>query len=432
MKRWMGIVLLVTVLAAAVLLVPFSARDYLDGEITVYSALAYQFVRWDDPQGNRLLWFPRDREAVKELWENGWAPENAISFVAEIKEISGDMVTVEPVAGSRELKSADRITLSKQGLADLGATLGTLVEIYYDGAIQETYPARIHPYSWKITQNFRHMPYRGTWLDSQKAEEMENIHFGDLIITEIYQDCFLACSAMPLPYTVKVNGTLPEEWCVGDQIMLTCEGILFEAETNRYEVSLVDLTVGTWEPEPGVAYKPVIYLYPQRNCRVSVALDLKGELTCTYPAYGDGWEVTARPDGTLTDDRGMEYNCLYWEGTQDTKYDFSQGFCVAGEDTAAFLEDTLEKLGLNRREANEFLVYWLPQMQENPYNLISFQTERYTQTAQLHVEPEPDTVIRVFMAWMASDVPVSLAEQTLEAPERVGFTVVEWGGTQVK
>ena len=74
--------------------------------------------------------------------------------------------------------------------------------------------------------------------------------------------------------------------------------------------------------------------------------------------------------------QGQTYRYLYWEGTSGTDYDFSTGFCVAGEDTAAFLEDALTQLGLNREEANEFIIYWLPQMQDTAYNLISFQQER--------------------------------------------------------
>ena len=72
------------------------------------------------------------------------------------------------------------------------------------------------------------------------------------------------------------------------------------------------------------------------------------------------------------------YNYLYWEGETYAQYDLSKGFCVKGEDTAAFLEDALEQLGLTRREANEFIVYWLPLMEHNPYNKISFQTDIYT------------------------------------------------------
>ena len=178
--------------------------------------------------------------------------------------------------------------------------------------------------------------------------------------------------------------------------------------------------------------KPVIYLYPETETRVTVKLDLPGELTCTYPAYDGGWTVTAAPDGTLTDEHGRTYNYLYWEGEVANGFDFSKGFCVAGSDTAAFLEDALDRLGLTRREANEFLVYWLPRMQDNPYNLIAFQQEAYTESAKLTVSPRPDSVLRVFMAWKPLARPVDVPAQTLPGFERRGFTLVEWGGAEVR
>jgi len=180
-----------------------------------------------------------------------------------------------------------------------------------------------------------------------------------------------------------------------------------------------------------VSMKPVIYLYPVETIDVTVKLIHDGPLTCTYPEYDDGWEVTADPDGTLTDKTGQIYNYLYWEGETDTEYDFSEGFCVTGSETAEFLEDALDELGLTREEANEFIVYWLPQMQDNEYNLISFQAEEYTNHAELQISPEPDTMIRVFMAWKPLDEAVNVLPQSFETPERNGFTVVEWGGCQV-
>ena len=177
--------------------------------------------------------------------------------------------------------------------------------------------------------------------------------------------------------------------------------------------------------------KPVIYLYPESITDVSVKLDYTGKLTCTYPAYNDGWHITASPDGTLTDVDGQKYNYLYWEGISNTVYDFSEGSCVAGSDTAAFLENALAQLGLTRREANEFIVYWLPMMQDNPYNLISFQSDTYTQTAQLTIDPAPDTLLRVFMAWKPLEDRVDIPAQSFDAIPRTGFTVVEWGGCRV-
>ena len=186
-----------------------------------------------------------------------------------------------------------------------------------------------------------------------------------------------------------------------------------------------------FEPEVR-AEKPVIYLYPTENMDVTVKLDINGELTCTYPAYNDGWTVTASPDGTLTDENGREYYCLYWEGETHAQYDFSRGFCVKGEDTAAFLENVLAKIGLTEREANEFIIYWLPQMEQNPYNLIAFQTDAYTDAAELDITPVPDSLLRVFMAWKPLTGAIEIEPQEFEPFERTGFTAVEWGGAKVQ
>ncbi|WP_306487492.1 hypothetical protein [Agathobaculum sp.] len=177
--------------------------------------------------------------------------------------------------------------------------------------------------------------------------------------------------------------------------------------------------------------KPIIYLYPEKETEVSVRLDYDGELTVTWPVYEDGWNVTARPDGTLLDAEGNAYSYLFWEGVTDAEYDFSKGFCVAGEDTADFLRETLAEIGLTPEEYNEFIVYWLPQMQDNTYNLISFQQERYTQNAKLDITPEPDSMLRVFMVWKPLERPQEIEPQEFTPFRREGFTVVEWGGTKV-
>lgn len=202
-------------------------------------------------------------------------------------------------------------------------------------------------------------------------------------------------------------------------------------------IILLSVLVRVFRPDPPLNWKanvrkPVIYLYPEETTEVSVLLDFNGELTTTYPAYDNGWRVVAKPDGTLFDANGREYYCLYWEGESDIDFDMSEGFCVKGSETAAFLEEALAKLGLTRREANEFIVYWLPLMEGNEYNIISFRTDAYTENAKLIIDPQPDTLIRVFMAWYGSGKPVEIPEQSLAAPERTGFTVVEWGGSEIR
>ena len=181
---------------------------------------------------------------------------------------------------------------------------------------------------------------------------------------------------------------------------------------------------------PIVYRKPIIYLYPEETTDVTVKVDC--DLTVTYPFYNDGWKVTAQPDGTLTNHAdGREYSYLFWEGEGYGQMDFSEGFVVKGEDTVAFLQEKLSAMGMTPREYNEFIVYWLPYMQDNAYNLISFQWENYDASAKLNITPEPDNMLRVFMAFKALEEPMDIPEQKLPTLQREGFTVVEWGGTEV-
>ena len=180
---------------------------------------------------------------------------------------------------------------------------------------------------------------------------------------------------------------------------------------------------------------PIIYLYDEQEREVTVKLDLNGELTCTYPKYDEknGWTVKTSADGVLTDKNGRKYEYLYWEADVDMVPDFSKGFCVRGEDSAAFLEKALSDLGLSDTEANAFIMYWLPDLEENPYNVIAFQTDTYEDVAKLDVDPLPDTVVRVNMLFYGSDEYVKMEEQDLAAmnpslEEREGFVLVEWGG----
>ncbi len=185
--------------------------------------------------------------------------------------------------------------------------------------------------------------------------------------------------------------------------------------------------------EESADLKPVIYLYPtEDNTEVTVTLDYNGELDTLIPNYNliNGWQVTADTDGQIR--MGDEtYDYLFWEGYPHHKYDFFSGFCVKGSDTEAFLNDKLTELGLNDAEKAEFIEFWLPRMENNPYNVISFQDKAYTENAKLTITPEPDSVIRVFMAWYPSDRYIHIVNQYLEEGHREGFTVVEWGGNKV-
>lgn len=215
------------------------------------------------------------------------------------------------------------------------------------------------------------------------------------------------------------------DFCVGDRIYFEYQQVHLPKDRNQ-QTRFIATRVGVSVPMA----KPIIYVYPEKPTVCSAKITLAGQLTCTYPEHGaNGWEnFVAHPDGTLVFPDGKEYYALYWEGEQCAEWDFSTGYCVRGEDTAAFLEWALAEQGLTAREANEFIVYWLPLMQENPYNVISFQTAAYTDGAKLEITPAPDSLLRIFMAYYATDTEVEIEPQTFDRFVREGLTVVEWGG----
>ncbi len=429
-KIWIPIACVLLLLLILFVPIPMQMRD---GGTKVYSALTYKAVNWrriysDGIYTENKVYFGADaHKSLDELFER--EEENITNtVVGRYLETNDSIVTVTALLSEFESTREYFLKFDVSELPIIETESGKLIKVKYKGGISED--GEIDAVEWSVYEHTRTDEYTDNWLDEVTKKPAENISFSDIQIILIYKDCFLASAYYDNDYIpVKINGSISEDWCENDYAECTYEN-LYQDASGKLECDL--LTIGASNSRPDVYDKPVIYLYPETKTDVTVSLDYDGKLTCTYPEYKNGWSVTASPDGTLTDANGQTYNYLYWEGESDAGFDFSEGFCVKGEDTAAFLEDALARLGLERREANEFIIYWLPMMQNNEYNVISFQKESYTEMAKLTISPTPDTLIRVFMAWRGSDEYVDIPPQTLTAPERRGFTAVEWGGSEVK
>lgn len=227
----------------------------------------------------------------------------------------------------------------------------------------------------------------------------------------------------------KINIKLKTIIIIGIIVAVVVVGIIVYATIIHND----DTISGGLDYPPGVE-KPIIYLYPKETTEISINLGKTENITCSYPEYKNGWNVIANPDGTLIDtNTGRKLYSLYWEGIQSEPINFEEGFVVAGKDSIQFLEEKLAILGLTEIEAEEFIVYWLPKLQENEYNYIRFATmDEINKNMPLEFSVEPDTIIRVLMQYKALDNYIEVNEQKLETPERTGFVAVEWGGTEIK
>jgi hypothetical protein len=141
-----------------------------------------------------------------------------------------------------------------------------------------------------------------------------------------------------------------------------------------------------------------------------------------YPKTNKGvWSLMADKDGTLTDiATKKKYSYLFWEAlrTKPFTLDDKNAYCVSSKEAEKFLEDSLVTLGLNLKEKNDFIVYWLPILEQNKYSLVEFKTTEYTDMAKLDVTPKPASMIRVFMVFRKSDKKVKTGSPKIKKVTR--------------
>ena len=218
------------------------------------------------------------------------------------------------------------------------------------------------------------------------------------------------------------------DWTILRQTGMICFSLVFCGFSIIFTFNELFMNFGD------MASKPVIYLYPEKEMNINVTLSNPENITCDYPEYGDGWSVVAKPSGDLKElNSDKNLYCLYYEASMDSVYVENEGFVVKSADTADFLDEKLKILGLNDKERNEFIIYWLPKLEANKYNYIRFLSQDEINSCQeLNIAPKPDSMIRIMMSYKGLDRPISVKEQKLDPIKRAGFTVVEWGGTEIK
>ncbi len=153
-KKWMPIA---AVILLAVLFVPIPAGPYKDGGTREYTALTYKIVNWNRISGDsvydktKVYLFPENFKSIDNLWymENDKAES---SFIATVIEINGSSVLAEPAEGEEELRISDEISFSIKELDDIGAEVGSVVQITYTGSVMESYPAQINATNWKLVR----------------------------------------------------------------------------------------------------------------------------------------------------------------------------------------------------------------------------------------------------------------------------------------
>ena len=264
-------------------------------------------------------------------------------------------------------------------------------------------------------------------------ETKEGIPFGYVAIALVVKDKLYASSQTDIDGNYLFKSIPQGKYYLKVGYVGYCEVLLKDIQIKKDSTTIQNVQL---KSSCKKLEKPAIYLYPKITQEIKVKLDFKGKIGNTYPEYKDRWTVKAEPDGKLLNkDDKRNYSYLFWDGIYNflkTHYDYKTGFIVKRTEVVDFLQNKLSLMGLNNTEINDFIVYWLPLLNKNETNLIHFWVnDNIDNSAVMNIEPKPDTEIVVFMEFKKADNKQTIPEQILPKTERKGFTVVEWGGSEI-
>lgn len=250
------------------------------------------------------------------------------------------------------------------------------------------------------------------------------------------------------PYQPPQHGTCnPEEEINGctcgntDQVWLYCNGedpsYGEPPDCLRQSTEVDEFCEGIKADNPGCKeycmWKPVVYLYPEFPMFIDVEVIVPGNIYVSNPLYPNGgWkQVLANPNGNLTY-QGKTYKELFYESDVDHVNPPDTGVVMETKKLEEKLRPLLLQYGFNNYETSEFLEFWVPKLSEykKPYiqfSILGFKEKQ--RVDKLVIDPEPDTRIEMIAYFRLLDKEVKIKPLIIpKAPERKGFTIVEWGG----
>ena len=188
--------------------------------------------------------------------------------------------------------------------------------------------------------------------------------------------------------------------------------------------------------------KPVIYAYSETEIDFSIILKPKGELTFTYPAISENnsWKMKTGKNGNLLSEKAIEFPYLFWEAKQNQLslelHKTSSNEIIAGKDLVSYFEIELEKLGFNAKEKTDFITYWCPKFYDSKMVQVQFFVDdNCAVISDLIISPKPDNLRRIYVLFqLNTDVETDFNSKPLNVKpfSRAGFTVLEWGGSEIK
>lgn len=238
------------------------------------------------------------------------------------------------------------------------------------------------------------------------------------------------CKAFGTKYT-KFNNTSCRFYAdnTEDAVDAVKNGITFIID-NKYSLqgTLTDAfkqVCDSERPQNIPVKKPAVYLYPTETMNVSVKVKVNGKLTYTDPDYNEGWNVNAATNGIINN----KYDYLFYEADLKKIELPNEGWVVEFTNLKMWFDEYLPKLGLNKKEKEQFEEYWIAKLKKaNYYDIRILDNKFLSENMELLINPKPETLLRLNFYFKPLNSKIELNAPEIKEFTRKGFTVIEWGG----
>lgn len=192
-----------------------------------------------------------------------------------------------------------------------------------------------------------------------------------------------------------------------------------------------------------VTGSPWIYAYAPTPTTLSIVPRPVGDIAYAQPPLlHGGWSVTTTSSNSLTLSTGITKPALHWEYSakpvqealrtyrNQHPSDDTRGFIIPTHELQSFIATLSSDMGLNQTERENLIAeLQRPSLAfTQPYIKITFASQEFLQnTLPLDVNPQPDSLSRVFIVLQGITAPYSIQQPPLPRISRTGLTVVETG-----
>lgn len=183
-------------------------------------------------------------------------------------------------------------------------------------------------------------------------------------------------------------------------------------------------------PSPDICELCPLYLYTAEPTQVSIKVNNARVVSSSVPYEQEGFTVVAHPNGQLIRRDGQQVSRIDYDYVTANVSPPTRGYVVSDNDLSSMLWWYATNLGLNNRETEDFVAFWLEKLPKSQYYFMGhYNQAAVKQQLDLTISPTPDTLLQVIMYFKPLSNPI-LVEAPSFAPimPRIGFVAVDFSG----